>query len=46
VEDRGERRRASLHPHPWQEGTSKFATKEMKPKRGQRCLKETVSDHV
>lgn len=31
------------HPQPWQEGTSKFATLEMNPKRAQKRPKETVS---
>jgi hypothetical protein len=34
----------SLHPQPWQEGTSKFATLEMNPKRAQRRPKEMVSN--
>lgn len=40
----GGRKSHSLCLQPWQEGTSKFATLEMNPRRAQRRQKETVSE--
>lgn len=40
----GGRKSHSLPLQPWQEGTSKFATLEMNPRRAQRRQKETVSE--